>query len=307
MESVSNASARAPRTFRKRWLHEQTRWGYLCLLPTLIFLGVFVVFPVLFALYLSFTSWDMVSPVKPWVGLDNYRNLFQDHDFILALENTAYFSAGLIVLTVVCSLSLALLLNRTWRGVAFFRALYYTPSIVSIVAISAIWLWLYEPTYGLLNAVLGIFGASPVQWLGDPNWAMPSVIIMTVWKNAGYYMVIYLAGLNGIPKILYEAASIDGATGLQRFRHITWPLLMPVTMFVVVLSIINSFQVFGQIYVMTSGGPVKSTLVIAYYLYLQAFSFFHMGYASAIAYVLFAVIFVLTLIQMKLLGPRTTY
>ena len=292
---------------RQRWWGEQTRWGILCLLPTLLYLLTFVVFPVAFSLYLSFTSWDMVSADKPWVGLENYGSLLQDADFQRALGNTVYYSVGYVVLVVALSLALALLLDAKIKGVGFFRALYYTPSVVSVVAVSVVWVWIYEPTYGLLNAALAVVGLTPSRWLSDPSMAMPGVIIMMVWKNAGYFMVIYLAGLKGIPTSLYEAAAIDGANWWGSFRHVTLPLLMPVTFFVTVMAMINSFQVFGPIYVMTSGGPVKATLVIAYYLYQQAFQFFRMGYASAIAYVLFAVILVLTLVQTKWLGRGVSY
>jgi len=292
---------------RQRWWGEQTRWGILCLLPTLLYLLTFVVFPVAFSLYLSFTSWDMVSADKPWVGLENYGSLLQDADFQRALGNTVYYSVGYVVLVVALSLALALLLDAKIKGVGFFRALYYTPSVVSVVAVSVVWVWIYEPTYGLLNAALAVVGLTPSRWLSDPSMAMPGVIIMMVWKNAGYFMVIYLAGLKGIPTSLYEAAAIDGANWWSSFRHVTLPLLMPVTFFVTVMAMINSFQVFGPIYVMTAGGPVKATLVIAYYLYQQAFQFFRMGYASAIAYVLFAVILVLTLVQTKWLGRGVSY
>lgn len=295
-------TTRSRRESARRWWGEESRWGYLCLLPTLLYLVVFVIFPVAFSLYLSFTSWDMISPAKPWVGLSNYSRLFEDPTFRRSVANTAYYSAGYVSLVIVASLALALLVDAPARGVALFRAIFYTPAIVSVVAISVVWVWLYEPTYGLLNAALGALGLPPSRWLSDPTWAMPGIILMMVWKSAGYFMVIYLAGLKGIPTPLYEAAAIDGAGWWMSFRFITLPLLVPVTLFVIVIAMINSFQVFGPIYVMTSGGPVNSTLVIAYYLYQQAFQYFRMGYASAVAYVLFTIILALALIQMRWLG-----
>lgn len=303
---LTSAERRRPITWRLRW-GEQTQWGILCLLPTLLYLLVFVIFPVVFSLYLSFTSWDMVSAEKPWVGFDNYHQLLTDRDFQRSLANTAYFSVGYVLLVMLASLGLALLLNIRLPGVTFFRAIFYTPAVVSVIAVSVVWVWLYEPTYGLLNAALEAVGLPPSQWLSDPAWAMPGIILMMVWKNAGYFMVIYLAGLKSIPVTLYEAAAIDGANRWKNFRYITLPLLMPVTFFIMVMATINSFQVFGPIYVMTAGGPVKATLVIAYYLYQQAFSFFRMGYASAIAYILFAILFVLALVQMRWFGKEVTY
>lgn len=286
----------------RRWWGEESRWGYLCLLPTLLYLVTFVIFPVAFSMYLSFTSWDMISPAKPWVGLSNYSRLLEDPIFRRSVANTAYYSAGYVSLVIVASLGLALLVDAPARGVALSRAIFYTPAIVSVVAISVVWIWLYEPTYGLLNAALEAVGLPPLRWLSDPTWAMPGIVLMMVWKSAGYFMVIYLAGLKGIPTPLYEAAAIDGAGAWTSFRFITLPLLVPVTLFVIVIAMINSFQVFGPIYVMTSGGPVNSTLVVAYYLYQQAFQYFRMGYASAVAYVLFTLILVLALIQMRWLG-----
>ena len=290
-----------PAAVHRAW-NEQARVGIVCLLPTLLYLFVFVLFPVFFSLYLSVTSWDMVSPTKPWVGLDNYAKLWQDVDFRRSVVNTAYYSVGFVLLVVVASLGLALLVDAKLRGVELFRAVFYTPAIVSVVAISVVWVWLYEPTYGLLNYLLELVGLPPSRWLSDLHWAMPGVILMMVWKNAGYFMVVYRAGLKGIPTSLYEAAAIDGAGRWTSFRHITLPLLVPVTFFVMAMATIQSFQVFGPIYVMTAGGPVKATLVVAYYLYQEAFQYFKMGYASSMAYVLFALILVLALAQMRWLG-----
>ena len=278
---------------------EQTVVGYLCLSPLLLHFLLFLAFPLVFSLYLSMTSWDLLSPDKPFVGLGNYAQLFHDADFWRAAVNTVIFAFWRVVVGTVLALLLALLVNQKMRGISVFRGAIFAPVITSLVAISVVWLWLYDPSYGLLNLPLKALGMTPLAWLQDPHLAMPAVIIMSIWKGVGYAMVIYLAGLQGIPEQYYEAALIDGAGAWARFRFVTLPLLTPVTLFVLVISTIGAFQVFAQIYVMTSGGPVKSTTVAVYYLYQQGFQFFHMGYASALAWVLFLVMLVLTVVQFR--------
>jgi multiple sugar transport system permease protein len=289
---------------RRTWLGEETRWGYIFLAPVLAYLAVFVLFPVLYAFYLSFHEWNMPSPTMKFVGLQNYQELFKDPTFILSLVNTAIFTFGVIGSIVVLSLALALALDSKMRGINFFRGLYYTPAVTSVIVIAAVWTWMYEPNFGILNQLAKMVGLPQLRWLSDTNSALPSVIITAVWRNVGYFGVIFLAGLQGIDTMYYEAAKTDGANVWQRFRHVTIPLLMPTTFYVVVMGIISSFQVFGLIYAMTGGGPVNATSVIVYYLYKQAFVYFKMGYASATAYVLFAIIFSLTLIQFRLMGRR---
>jgi len=295
-------SVGAPTSARRRVSRaatEQTVIGYLCLSPLLLHFLIFLAFPLVFSLYLSLTSWDLLSPEKGFVGLGNYVHLFHDRDFWLAAINTVIFAVWRVGAGTLLALLLALLVNQKVRGISFFRGAIFAPVITSLVAISVVWLWLYDPNYGLFNVPLQILGLPPLAWLEDPHLAMPGVIIMSIWKGVGYTMVIYLAGLQGIPEEFYEAARIDGAGSWARFRHVTLPLLTPVTLFVLVISTIGAFQVFAQIYVMTDGGPVKSTTVAVYYLYQQGFQFFHMGYASAIAWVLFLVMLVLTVIQFR--------
>lgn len=285
------------------WSRNQTREtleAYLLILPTLLGLIVFTAGPILAALYFSFTSWNLLSPPK-WQGLQNYYDLFTDDLlFWTTLKNTAYYVIGVVPIGTVLALLLAMGLNQKIRGLAFFRTMYFIPVVSSVVAISVLWSWLFQADFGLINQVLGYVGIKGIRWLSSPTWAMPAVIIMSIWHGLGYNIVIFIAGLQSIPQDYYEAARIDGASTLQQFRHITVPLISPVTFFIIVLSLIGSFQVFEQAYVMTQGGPVNATKTIVYYLYQEGFMYFHMGYASTLAYVLFVIIVVLTLIQFYL-------
>jgi multiple sugar transport system permease protein len=280
-------------------------WSFLT--PNLVGFLVFVVGPVVASFILSFTRYDLLTPPK-FIGLRNYATLLL-HDPLMwqSLGNTLYYSALTIPTGIVISLALALALNQGLRGTIIYRTLYFLPVVTSAVAIAFIWKWLYNPDYGLLNWVLSLFNSTGPDWLNDPNWAMPSIGVAAAWKGMGYNMVIFLAGLQAIPAHLYEAAKIDGASTWKRFVHITLPLLSPSLFFVAVISVIGSFQVFDQVYVMTGGGPNNATLVYNYYLWQNTFQYFKMGYASAMAYVLFALIFVVTLIQFRLLNRRVVY
>jgi multiple sugar transport system permease protein len=221
--------------------------------------------------------------------------------FWKSMAQTGIFILGLVPLRMAIALGLALLLNQKIGGLAFYRALYFTPVVTSMVAVSIVWLWIFDPSWGVANWILESFGLPPSQWLSDPNSALPSLIVMTIWKTVGFEMVIYLAGLQGIPASLYEAAAIDGAGRWRQFRHITLPLLTPTTFFILVTAVIGAAQIFDQVFVMTQGGPLRSTYVIIYYLYEEAFRFFRMGYAAAIAWVVFAIVLVLTLLQWRFL------
>ena len=273
--------------------------GLLCLSPTLVITAVFTFFPVVFSLYLSFHRWNILKPDKPFIGLDNYTRMMGDAEFWQALQNTAVYTVGVVGLETPFALILALVLTRKLRGLALYRAAYFTPAVTSTIAVAVVWSWVFNPQYGLLNQGLEVFGIAGPGWLADPVWAMPALIVMSVWKNAGYHMVIFLAGLQAIPEVYYEAAENDGANGWRQFWNVTWPLLAPTTGFVLITNVIFSFQVFGPVYVMTSGGPMRSTTVIVYYLYQRAFQFLEMGYASAIAWVVFLIILVLTVIQFR--------
>ncbi|QHE51797.1 carbohydrate ABC transporter permease [Pontibacillus sp. HMF3514] len=269
------------------------------LLPNFIGFIFFIGVPILASFGLSFTEWDLISNPS-WIGIEHYKALWGDEEFRSALFHTFYFIAGYLPLVMSGALGIALVLNKKIRGRVFFRAAYFVPVITSWVAVSLIWKWLFNPTYGLINYGLSIIGVSGPAWLHDPTWAMPAIILTSVWKDLGFVMVIYLAGLQGISPTYYEAADIDGASPWQKFRNITLPLLNSTTFFVLIISLINSFQVFDQVMIMTEGGPAGSTTVLVQQIYKHAFDYYEMGYASAISWVLFFIIFGVTLVQMKL-------
>ncbi len=271
--------------------------AYILILPTIIGLIVFTASPVLASLYYSFTRWNLLSTPK-WQAFDNYIELItEDPLFWITIKNTAYYVLGTVPTGTVLALFLAIALNQNIRFVAVFRTIYFLPVVSSVVAISVLWLWLYQSDFGLINELLRFMGFRGVRWLSSVTWAMPAIMIMSIWHGLGYNIVIFIAGLQGIPQDYYEAATVDGANSWHKFVNITIPLLSPVTFFVLTLSVINSFQVFAQAYVMTRGGPVNATKTIVYYLFQQGFDNFHMGYASALAYVLFVIIVSLTLFQ----------
>jgi multiple sugar transport system permease protein len=273
--------------------------AYLFILPSFLGFAIFLLVPMVMSAGLSLYDWELLRPPF-FIGLDNYRDLFRDPLFKTVLFNTAYYAFGLVPLNIVISLSLALWLNTKLRGLTFYRLAFFLPVVTVTVAVSLIWKWMYEPRVGIVNAALGAFGIAGPNWLADPFWAMPALIILGLWKGFGYNMVLFLAGLQGIPSTLYEAAMIDGANAWQRFWKITLPLLSPAMFLAVILTVISSFQVFDQAFVMTAGGPSNATNTIVLYIFQNGFLFFKMGYASAIAWALFAVIFTFTLIQMWL-------
>ena len=264
---------------RMRYKHQQWLWGYLLILPALIGFFVFMLYPMFTGVYLSFTAWGGFGPVK-WVGLENWIKLLHDKHFLKAVWNTVYYTLGILAIGVPLALLLALLLNQKFlRGRNFFRAVYYLPVISMMVAVSMLWKWLLSPNHGLVNYFLGFIGLPKINWLLDPRWAMPGLILMSIWKGTGFNMVIFLAGLQGIPKMYYEAAEIDGANSWHKFRYVTLPLLSPTTYFIVITTMIHSFQIFQQAYILTEGGPREATTTIVYYIYKNAFEWFQMGYA----------------------------
>ena len=280
--------------------------GLAFLAPSLVLLAVFVLAPLAFSLFLSVHQWDIVSAEKPFVGLNNFRRILSDPLFWNAMKNTALFTLQVPV-GMALSLFVAVLLNQQIRGVTFLRTLFFLPSVSSFVAIALVWQWLYHPQFGLANYLLAKVGLGPYPWLTDPKTALLSIMIMTVWMGIGYQSVIFLAGLQGIPVHYYEAALIDGASAWQRFRYITFPLLLPTTFFVLVTSVIGSFQVFTSVYVMTGGGPARSTDVVVYHIYQSAWEYLRMGEASAMSWILFLVILLATLLQFRWLGKRVEY
>ena len=284
---------------------EQARYGALFILPSFIFFCIFIVWPVGYSFYLGFFEWNPLDPEPTYIGLENYRELFSNPQFLHIVINTLIFIIGNLILVLICSIALALALNQGLRGTTFFRAVYYSPVVTSLVATAVIWLWILDPQYGIINQLLRSANLPAPGWGADLYWAMPTVILTFSWREIGYFTVIYLAALQGIPSELKEAARIDGCGPWRVFLHITFPLLMPATFFVIILGTIRATQnSFAVVYVMTAGGPVDATNVIVLHLYEQAFTFFRLGYASAIAYVLFAFVFIVTLVQFYIMKRR---
>jgi multiple sugar transport system permease protein len=281
------------------------RAGLFFAAPALVVVVVFFFVPVLAALALSFTDFDIYALADPanarFVGLRNYAQLVQHPLFWKALGNTFYFVAVGGPLTVAVSLGTALLLNaRLVRFRTFFRTICFAPVVTTLVAVAVVWRYLYHTRYGFLNHFLGWFGVDPVDWLGDPAWSMPAIILLTVWKNYGYNMIIFLAGLQSIPEELGEAARIDGAGAWGQFRHVTLPMLAPTFLFVGTITMIGYFQLFAEPYVMTQGGPLQSTVSVVYLMYEEGFKWWNMGYAAAVAFVLFAIIATFTAVHFRL-------
>jgi len=282
--------------------------AYVFLFPALIIIAVFHIFPTLYSWYISFFDWDLISKHKEFVGFANYGKLLVDADFWKALFNTVFFAVGTIPAGIILAFLIAYGLSKQVKGLAIFRTVYFLPVVTSFNAVGMIWLWIYHPDAGILNWLLGLFGVSAQKWLLDPVLAMPAVMLMSIWKSLGYNIIIFLIGILSIPREYYEAAEIDGASGLAVFRYVTVPLVMPSVFFVTLVSLIGSFQTFTQVYMLTpEGGPLKSTMVLVYYLYQNAFVFFKIGYASAISFVIFVIIFTLTILQNKYWGEKIHY
>lgn len=283
----------------------RTAAAWIFLSPALAVIGIFFVLPVLAAFVLSFTDFDIYA-LGNWhytrfVGFQNYLRILDTPLFWTALKNTFYFVLVGGPLSVAVSLGTAMMVNsKLARFKAFYRTVFFLPVVSSLIAVAIIWRYLYHPAHGLLNYGLSFFGIAPVDWLGDPAIAMPAIIVMAVWKNFGYNMLIFIAGLQNIPEDLYEAAHLDGAGWWQQFREITLPMLKPTTVFVVMITIIGYFQLFAEPYVMTQGGPLNSTTSIVLLMYEQGFRWWSMGYAAAIAFVLFVIILFFTMLQMLL-------
>lgn len=273
--------------------------------PALLVIAVFFFLPVVAALAMSLTDFDIYALADSrnlrLVGLQNYAQLLQTPLFWQAFGNTLYFVVVGVPLSITVSFGAALLLHsRLVKFQAFFRTALFAPVVTTLVAVAVIWRYLFHPHYGLLNYTLGLIGISPVDWLGDPRWAMPAIIVFAVWKNFGYNMIILLAGLQSIPEQLYEAARIDGASMWQQFRHVTLPMLAPIVTMVNILTIAGYFQLFAEPYVMTQGGPLQSTVSVLYFMYEEGFKWWNLGSASAVAFVLFLFIFCVTAVQLRL-------
>ncbi len=290
-----------PRSAMKR---REALWGYLFVLPLILGFAIFAFGPMLASIGISFTDWEILTTPK-FIGLDNYIKLItRDRLVGIAFGNTLYLMLG-IPIGMACSLLLALAMNQRIRGISIYRTIYFLPVVSSVVAVSVLWRWIFNPEFGLFNVMLRYLGIQGPLWLGDAAWAKPALIIMGVWGGLGFNMLLYLAALQGVPRELTEAATIDGAGAWQRFRHVTWPFLTPTTFFVLVTSIIGTFQTFAQIHLMTrgnvsgaiGGGPQWATLTVIYYLWLNAFNYYDMGYAAALAWILGIVILIFTIFQ----------
>ncbi len=273
---------------------------FLFLLPSLVGLVLFSIIPIGTSLYLSLTEWDIIGGPPKFQGLKNYLQILASEEMTRVLGNTLYFIVLYIPLILITSILVAMLLNNKLPGIGVYRTIYYIPVLTSWVAAALLWKWLLNPKYGAVNAMLGMFGIQGPSWLQDKVWAMPGVVLASIWKDMGYFSLIILAGLQGINQSYYEAAEIDGANGFARFRFITLPLVTPTLFFVMVICIINSFQLFPQVMVMTEGGPGGATQVFVERIYNYAFRYYKMGYAASLSWILFVFIFVATIVQLRM-------
>ncbi|MBX9243863.1 sugar ABC transporter permease [Actinotalea ferrariae] len=302
--TVATLGRRSPtRTARTATTRAQARSGWLFVVVPLVLFAVFILLPVLIAFILSFTDYAIIGDTA-WVGLENYGRILGDPFFWISLRNTAFYTALYVPLGLVVSLGAALLLNRSVRVARLFRTLFYIPVVSSTVATAAIWFWLLNPQYGLVNAGLGVFGIEGPAWLYDAQWAMIAIVLMSVWAGFGVNMIIFLAGLQGVPVELVEAAKLDGAGPWRVFFHVTLPALSRTMFLVVTLLIISAFQVFDQAYVLTKGGPANSTLTFVYYIYDRGFGRLEMGYAAALSFVLFLIIIGFSVVNARITNAK---
>jgi ABC-type sugar transport system permease subunit len=280
---------------------KKNRVAYLFIAPNIVTFLVFGVFPLLFSLYISLTRWSTLRAPR-FVGLENFANLLEDPIFLKALTNTVVYTLLYVLPDMTIAFFLALLLHRVTRLRSLYTLACYIPVVTSTIIVALIFRWMYNPDLGLINSYLLGLGIPRIGWLTDPNVALVSLVLMNLWKSAGYNMVLFLAALQGVPEELHEAAAIDGAGWWRRLANVTVPLLRPTILFVAIMSTIGSFQVFNSAYVLTQGGPAYATTTLVYFVYSQGFEFFNMGYAAAVSYVLFAILLVVALVQRRLLG-----
>lgn len=303
---LTGAASRA--AARRRWVPDREALLFLLFVaPNLFFFAVFSFWPIIYSAWLSFHRWDLIAPVKRFVGLDNYRYLLQSEVFHTVLLNTLTYTIGAVGGTLVLGLLLALLLNQPLRFRDGARAVIFAPTLLSGAAISVVWIYMFDPRFGVIGQLLGLLHLPAPNWLTDPNWAMPAVLIVSIWKDLGFATVIFLAGLQAIPRDLYEAAKVDGAGVWWRFRSVTLPMLSPIVFFLGVTTLIATFQSFDIIQVMTSGGPVDATNTLVYYVYQQGFIAFNAGRSSAAALVLFVIMLGVTLLQVRYAERRVHY
>lgn len=282
----------------KKFFASDGWWGFVFLLPVLVGFAVFILYPMVDSLYLSFTNYSMKSTYK-WVGMANYVKALSDPTAIRVLKNTLVFTLVSVPLLVFIPVFLAVALNQKIKGIKFFRAVYFVPTMISMVATGIIWQWMFNAEFGIINYFLKLIGVEGSAWLTSKPWALIAVIITNIWKTLGYNMMLFLAGLQNVPTMYYEAAELDGVSRWKSFTKITWPLLQPTTLFVTIMTISSSFQVFDTIVVMTSGGPARSSSVLVHYIYQCAFKFYDMGYACALGWLLALIIIVITAFQFR--------
>lgn len=303
VETPKRKRSRFELTLQRR----ETIAAYLFLTPFLIFFGIFVVRAVVVAVQMSFFEWHILRPSRPFVGLDNYVELINDDVWWISLRNTLIFTVITVIGTTVVALGAALAVTRPIRGQGFFRILLYTPSLFSVGAVGLIWVWLLNNQFGVVNYMLSFIGLGPYNWLGDPNLVLPALSLTTIWWGFGFPMLIFIAGLQGIPEQLYEAARIDGAAGRAIFFNITLPLLRPTILFVTVTGVISHFQVYGQPFIMTAGGPGRASYTVIFYLYEVAWRSFRMGYGAAVAVMIAFIMALLTIFQFVFVNRRVEF
>lgn len=298
-----------PRPWQSRKLWRETAWAYALLAPALAVITLFHLYPLLRSVQLSLFDWNFVRPHQHFIGLQNFGQILQDPVFWKAVRNTFIYVIGTVPIEIALALSIAALLNRKLAGIGLYRIAYFLPHITTVVAIAAVWRWLYHEEYGLFNQLLPMVGIDPIKWLSDPTWTMPTIIIMSIWKSLGYTAMIFLAGLQGLDKELGNAARIDGANSVQVFRYVTWPMLTPTTFFVSITSIIGAFKVFSEVYVLYGGspGPLREGITLVFYVYEKAWGEYKMGYASAGALLLFLLVMAISGLQFWYARRRVHY
>ncbi len=292
---------------RRRLNRRETLQALLCLLPSVCFLLAFTHWPILRALWLSLYYWDVGHPEPEFAGLGNYARILTDATFLKVLGNTAWYAAGTVIPSVTLGLFLAILLNQRIRGITILRPAFFYPTLIPTAAAAMVWVVLFTPGYGLINYYLRLLGCRGIEWLNDASWAMWALIVVGIWKHVGQYMLIFLAGLQAIPTEFYEAAITEGATWRQSLTRITLPLLGPMTFFVGIIAVIDSFQAVDQVYIMTKGGPYESTNVLLYYIYQHAFQYADFGYGAALSTVLLLMLLAFTVVYIRALSWRVTY
>ncbi len=304
-KSISSNSAKGRWTLTLK--SRETLAAYAFLAPFMLFFMVFVVRAVVEAVRMSFYDWHILRPMRPYIGIENYLELLNDDVWWISLQNTIVFTAITVIGTTIVALAAALAVTRPIKGQSFFRVLLYMPSLLSVGAVGLIWVWLLNTQFGIVNYGLSFLGIRPVNWLGDPGLVIPSLSLTTIWWGFGFPMLIFIAGLQGIPDQLYEAARIDGGSDKDLFLHITLPLLRPTILFVTVTGVISHFQVYGQPFIMTTGGPGRSSYSLIFYLYQIAWTAFRMGYGAAVAACIAVIMAVMTSVQFIVLSRRIEY